>query len=70
MKLFHIINMNIYFICILLIYVCMFQCVGEFFFYLYRNFYKKFKKLTDTLKLIHRNEPNTNETLYIDVLAQ
>ncbi len=49
------------FVDILPISACKFECISELFAYS-NNFFKKMKKLTNTLKLTHKNGQNSKET--------
>jgi hypothetical protein len=50
----------------MLISVYKFECVGDFFFISNENPIK-IEKLTNTFKLLHKNEHNANETSYLGV---
>jgi hypothetical protein len=64
MKLFHVEIWS--FSCIFISFVCKFQCVSELFLFL-SKFLKKLNYFTNTHKLIHRNEQNTNKISYLDM---
>ncbi len=49
------------------LWVCKYRCVSELFIQHHRNSIRIRKNLTNTFKLIHRNEQNTQEISYLQV---